>query len=135
MGGNDAPKETWKAGPKSPYIWAIKNLKHGKRASQVRDGLNTVFDFEVLISLGPEIAQTLKTRKCHFSEAPFRYFSATFNFSGHVRIRTLGPTYSCSGNTVPVPRRSSGKHQCLTSWANHEPDSRLSRLQFGLLLQ
>jgi hypothetical protein len=63
---------------KSPYIWAPKNPKHGKRASQVRDGLNTVFDFEVLISLGPEIAQTLKTRKCHFSEAPFRYFSATF---------------------------------------------------------
>jgi hypothetical protein len=71
MVGNDAPGNHSKAGPKSPYIWAIKNLKHGKRASQVRDGLNTVRDFEVLISLGPEIAQALKIRKYHFSKAPF----------------------------------------------------------------
>jgi hypothetical protein len=49
----------------------LKNPKRYKRASQVRDELNTVFDFEVLISLGPEITGTLKTREGHFSGTPF----------------------------------------------------------------
>jgi len=49
----------------------LKNPNYGKHASQVRDGLNTVRDFEVLISLGSEIAQTLKTRQGHFSGASF----------------------------------------------------------------
>jgi hypothetical protein len=40
-----------------PINSGLKNPKHGKHASQVRDGLNTVRDFEVLISLG------LKSRK------------------------------------------------------------------------
>jgi len=58
-------------GPKTLINRGLKNPKRYKHASQVRDGLNTVRDFEVLISLGSEIAQTLKTRQGHFSEASF----------------------------------------------------------------
>jgi hypothetical protein len=67
-----------KSRPKKHGIQAIKNPKHGKRASQVRDGLNTVFDFEVLISLGPEITGTLKTREGPFSGASFWGISGRF---------------------------------------------------------
>jgi hypothetical protein len=43
--------------PKKHGIHAFKNPKRDKHASWVGDGLNTVRDFEVLISLG------LKSRK------------------------------------------------------------------------
>jgi len=65
-------------GPKTLINRGLKNPKRYKHASQVRDGLNTVRDFEVLISLGSEIAQTLKTRQGHFSEASFWEISGRF---------------------------------------------------------
>jgi hypothetical protein len=72
--------------PKTLDIWAIKNPKRYQRASWVGDGLNTVFDFEVLISLGPKITETLETRKPpffgHSFLGNFRAFLTTF---GHLR--------------------------------------------------
>jgi hypothetical protein len=65
-------------GPKTLINRGLKNPTYGKHASQVGDGLNTVFDFEVLISLGARDHRTLKTPKCHFSEAPFWEISGRF---------------------------------------------------------
>jgi hypothetical protein len=43
-----------------PINSGLKNPNYGKHASQVRDGLNTVRDFEVLISLGFKIRKPKK---------------------------------------------------------------------------
>jgi hypothetical protein len=63
---NPAPGEIFENGDRKTLInRGLQNPKHGKRASQVRDGYLTVRDSEVLISLGFKITEMhfLKAQK------------------------------------------------------------------------
>jgi hypothetical protein len=62
-----------------PINKGLKNPKRYKRASWVGDGLNTVRDFEVLISLGARGYGTLKTHEGHFRVPLFGEFQAVFD--------------------------------------------------------